>query len=107
MLPLCWASVGRADVDVMEFLGTSPCACGYVRPLLSLWWPMLGILFAYVGHMLDLLGLRWAYVFSLLGLCWLSVGRADVDVVVCLSTPPHVGAMLGLCWLYVGPLFGR
>ena len=47
---LCWAYVGQADVDVLVFLGTAPCACGSGGPLLGLCWPMLGICWTSWGY---------------------------------------------------------
>ena len=64
---------------------------------------MLGLsarpMLAYVGHMLDTSGLCWAYVGSILGLCW--AGTAT-DIAVFLGTALCAcgsgGPLLGLCW---------
>ena len=81
---------------------------------------------AYVGHVLGLLGLCWAYGASMLGLCWAYVasmlglcwagrrGRNGISrhLALCMwlcsaSAEPmlaYVGHIVRLCWTYVGPI---
>ena len=93
---------------------------------------MLGLsarpMLAYVGHMLDTSGLCWAYVGSILGLCWAGTAT-DIAVflgtalcacgsggpllglcwsmlAICWAYWSLVGPMLPLCWGYGGPLLG-
>ena len=70
-----------------------------------LWRASAGPMLAYVGHMLDLLGLCWVVVVVVVvGLCWAYVGLCWAYFGPMLA---HVGAMLGVSLLYVGPMLGR
>ena len=89
-------------------------------------WASAGPMLAYVGHVLGLLGLCWAYGASMLGLCWAYVasmlglcwagrrGRNGISrhLALCMwlcsaSAEPmlaYVGHIVRLCWTYVGPI---
>ena len=118
---LCWAYVGRADVDVMVFLGTAPCACGSGGPMLGLCWCLLAICWAYWSHVGPMLPLCWGYGGPLLGpsprnehlenMCRCSsisllvveplLGQCCPLLGICWAYWGHVRPMLPLCWGYL------